>query len=77
MVLQNQRLLYGVGFLHRNWKVGLAFNFEIILHHDVVVEDGYGSGLGHSSIAVKPRGVEDDVVRLPFAWFAGGIDERG
>lgn len=53
---------------------GGAFDFEVVLHEYTVVEDGDGGGFDDLAI-FEDGAVEDDVVGLPFAGFASGVDE--
>ena len=76
MVLQTNRLFFvEVIILRRLNKRGFAFDLEVVLNQNAVLENGYVTGLDQF-FAVKNRTHENDVVRLPFARLAASVDSR-
>ena len=76
MVLERDGRLGGRLLLRRALHVeGRPFVLPVVLREDAVVEDG--DRAGEHFLAVFPDGrVEHDVVRLPLAGAAAGVDER-
>src|SRR6266566_6785063 len=54
---------------------GMAFDLDVVLHEDAVLQDGNGRRLLHTAIGVKSGRVIDDVIRLPLAGLARYIYE--
>ncbi len=76
VVLQGQRAFFAVVFVRGDRPVlGAAVERAVRLGEHAIVKDGdVGRGL---DLAVLPaRGLEDDVVGLPFTRLAAGIDQR-
>ena len=55
---------------------GRPEDFRVVLDQDAVVEDGDRGFLLDPSVVAEDRRVVDDVVGLPFAGFAAGVDQR-
>src|SRR5262245_367201 len=55
---------------------GRAEYFRVVLDQDAVVEDGDRRFLLDTAVVAEDRRVVDDVVGLPFAGFAAGVDQR-
>ena len=47
---------------------GLVGNFEIVVDHDAIVEDGY-AGVSELLIALPLGSIEEDIVPLPLPGF--------
>jgi len=54
---------------------GAAFEFEVILYQHAVVQDGDAGRRGKTAVGVEDGGRPNDVVALPFAWFAAGVGQ--
>src|SRR5262249_16697506 len=65
-----------VGLVCRLTNVeGLSVQFEVVLYEDSVKEGGDICGGFQRAVGVELRGGPDDVVGLPFAWFASWIGQ--
>jgi len=54
---------------------GTSFQFKVILYQYAVVEDGDAGRRGKTAVGVEYGGRPDDIVALPFAWFAASIGQ--
>lgn len=54
---------------------GAAFELEVILYQDAVVEHGDAGGGSETAVSVEYRSCPDDIEALPFAWFAAGVSQ--
>lgn len=53
-----------------------AENFRVVLNQNTIVQNGHMARLEQSPFGTESRCIENDVVTLPLAGFAGGIDQR-
>ena len=56
--------------------LGAAWEFDVVLDQDAVLNDGEGRLSRDFAILVEQRAMVDDVERLPFAGFAAGVHQR-
>lgn len=77
MILQGYRSLAVLCICRKDVLVsGRAEDFRVILDQDAVLQRGHRGFLLDSAVVSEDRRVVDDVVRLPFAGFATGVDQR-
>ena len=75
MILQGDGKPIGMCFVGRAGLVGCgAYQFGVVVHQDVVVENGKIGRAFHFTFVVEPGSMEYDVVSLPFPWRAAGVD---
>jgi len=55
---------------------GAAFELEVVLHQHAVVEDGDTGWGSEAAVSMEYGSRPDDIVALPFAWFAAGVGQR-
>src|SRR5262245_3682020 len=77
MILQRYRPLAMPGIGRKDGFVGgRSEDFRVILNQDAVLQDSERAFFLHSAVVTEDRRVVDDVVGLPFAGFATGVDQR-
>src|SRR5262245_35022192 len=77
MILQNDRPFAVLSVGRKDWFVsGPAEYFRMILDQDAVVQRGERRFLLDIAAVAEDRRVINDVVGLPFAGFAAGVDQR-
>ena len=54
---------------------GAAFELEVVLHQHAVVEDGDTGWGSEAAVSMEYGSRQDDIVALPFAWFAASIGQ--
>ena len=56
---------------------GQSQDLSVVLDQYPILQDGDNPRFQHFAGGVEARGMVDDVVNLPLARFAAGVDERG
>ena len=73
MILEFDGAFFWMGVISADGAVGsIADEHRMILGDYAVVEDGDDGGFFEFTV-FETRSFENDVVGLPFAWFAGGV----
>src|ERR1051326_5831128 len=76
VVLEHEGLLQRVRFVFGDAGVGgCAFDYDVVLDQDTILEDGDSAWRFNPATDAKPGSVEDNVIRLPFAGFAASVDQ--
>src|SRR5258706_8020317 len=77
VILQRQRQFFWRWSVWRaDVMAGWPGEFDVVLGEDAVVKDGDVRGASDFAIGIETRAVPDDVVGLPLAWSARGVDQR-
>ena len=74
MILQFQRLLERMRLVLGGLLASRTFDLDVVLHQDPVVQHGDRARFRQLAILVEAGRVEDDIVGLPFAGFAGDVE---
>src|ERR1700722_7240348 len=75
VILQDQRLLERMGFVFGWLLAGRSFDPDVVLDQNSILQHGDRGFLRQFAILIEPRGVENDIVGLPFTGFTADVNQ--